>query len=66
VPDVAFVGSLELGTFGSDVTGDATVTTGELASFVLMLFDSLCRIKASILTNNNFLTLYVSYAEGHS
>jgi hypothetical protein len=44
--------SLELWTFGSDVTGDAVVMTGGQASFVGMLLDFLCRNMVSILTNN--------------
>jgi hypothetical protein len=43
-------------TFGSDVTGDATVMTGRQASFVGMFFDSLCKFKVSILTNTIALT----------
>jgi hypothetical protein len=56
--------SLELWTFGSDVTGDAAVMTDGHASFVGMLFDSFCKFKVSILTNNIALT-YVSYEDGH-
>jgi hypothetical protein len=46
--------------FGSDVTGDAAVITGGQASFVGMLFDSPCRFKVSILTNNIVLAFYMS------
>jgi hypothetical protein len=52
--------SLELWTLGSDVTGDAAVMTGGHASFVGMFFDSLCRFKVSIPTNNIVLTFYMS------
>jgi hypothetical protein len=52
-------------TFGSDVTGDAAVMTGGPASFVGMLFDSLCRFKVIILTTNTALTFYMSPTGGH-
>jgi hypothetical protein len=52
--------SLELWTFGSNVTGDAAMITGGQASFVGMLFDNLCRFKVSILTNIIALTFYMS------
>jgi hypothetical protein len=52
--------SVEQWTLGSDVTGDATVMTSGQASFVGMLFDSLCRFKIGILTNNISLTFYMS------
>jgi hypothetical protein len=52
--------SLELWTFGSNVTSDAAVMTGGHASFVGMLFDNLCRFKVSILTNNISLNFYMS------
>jgi hypothetical protein len=42
------------------VIGDATVMTGEQASFVGMLLDFLCRNMVSILTNNIALTFYMS------
>jgi hypothetical protein len=52
--------SLELWTLGSDVIGDVVVMAGRHASFVGMLFDSPCRFKVSILTNNIALTFYMS------
>jgi hypothetical protein len=52
--------SLELWTLGSDVTSDAAVMVGRQASFVGMLFESPCRFKVSILTNNIALTFYMS------
>jgi hypothetical protein len=52
--------SLELWTFGSDVTGDAAVMTGGHASFVGMLLDFLCRNMVRIFTNNIALTFYMS------
>jgi hypothetical protein len=48
--------SLELWTFGSDVTGDVAVMTGGQASFVRMLLDFFCRNMVSILTPNIALT----------
>jgi hypothetical protein len=42
------------------VTDDSAVMTCGQASFVGMLFDSLCRFKVSILTNNITLTFYMS------
>jgi hypothetical protein len=47
-------------TSGSDMTGDAAVTTGGQASFVGMLVDFLYRNMVSILTNNIALTFYMS------
>jgi len=47
-------------TFGSDVTGDATVMTGGQASFVGKLLAFLCRNMVSIVTNNIALTFYMS------
>jgi hypothetical protein len=47
-------------TFGSDVTGYATVMTGGQASSVGMLLDFFCRNMVSILTNNIALTFYMS------
>jgi hypothetical protein len=52
--------SLELWTFGSDVTGDAAVMTGGQASFVGILLDFLYRNMVSILANNIGLTFYMS------
>jgi hypothetical protein len=52
--------SLELWTLRLDMTSDAAMMTGEQASFVGMLFDSLYRFKVSILTNNTALTIYMS------
>jgi hypothetical protein len=42
------------------VTSDAAVMTGGQTSFVGMLFDSLCRFKVNILTNNIVITFYMS------
>jgi hypothetical protein len=47
-------------TFGSDVTGDATMMIGGKVSFVGMLFDFLCKNMVSILTNNIARTFYMS------
>jgi hypothetical protein len=52
--------SLELWTLGSDVIGDVAVMIGGQASFVGVLFDSFCRFKVSIFTNNIALTFYMS------
>jgi hypothetical protein len=52
--------SLKLWTFGSDVTGDAAVMIGGLASFLRMLLDFFCRNMVSILTPNIALTFYMS------
>jgi hypothetical protein len=51
-----FLLSLELWTFGSDVTGDGAMMTCGNASFVGMMLDFLCRNMVSILTNNISLT----------
>jgi hypothetical protein len=51
---------LELWTFESDVTGDATMMTGGHASFVGKLLDFFCRNMDSILTNNIVLTFFMS------
>jgi hypothetical protein len=56
--------SLELWTFGSDVTGDALVMTGGQASFVGMLFDFFCINMVSILTNNIAISFYMSPMQG--
>jgi hypothetical protein len=52
--------SLEMWTYGSDVTGDAAVMTSGQASFVRMLLDFFCRNMVSILTPNIALTFYMS------
>jgi hypothetical protein len=52
--------SLELWTFGSNVTRDAAVMTGGQASFVGMLLDFFCRNMVSILIDNIALTFYRS------
>jgi hypothetical protein len=52
--------SLEMWTYGSNVTGDAAMMTGGQASFVRMLLDFFCRNMVSILIHNIALTLYMS------
>jgi hypothetical protein len=59
-PSEPLTSELEMWTFGLGVTDDAAVMTGGHASFVGMLFDSLCKFKVSILTNNTALTFYMS------
>jgi len=60
LPQNLWLLSLELWTFGSDVTDDAAVMIGRQTSFVWILLDNLCSFKVSILTNNIALTFYMS------
>jgi hypothetical protein len=52
--------SIEMWTYGSNVTDDAAEMIGGQASFVRMLLDFFCRNIVSILTPNIALTFYMS------